>query len=277
VRLIHNPMQRGERPEQSPDGTMTLTEHLGELRQRIIRAALAILVGMIAIMAFYDQVLGFLLEPYDRLCKSDADYCGLASAGGSPSLVITDPVEGLATRFRIAMYGGLLIALPVIMWQIWKFVVPALKANEKRYAIPFIASSVSLFLLGSVIAYLTLEKALQFLIAWAGHDVESLFQVSKYVRLVTLMAFAFGIGFQFPILLVFLQLIDVLQPQQLMSVWRYAIVGIVVAAAVITPSGDPISMTALAVPMLVLYFASAGIGFLVQRRRRRRAEQPAAA
>jgi sec-independent protein translocase protein TatC len=275
VRLIHNPMRRGERPEQSPDGTMTLTEHLGELRQRIIRAALAILVGMIAIMAFYDQVLGFLLEPYDRLCKSDADYCGLASAGGSPSLVITDPVEGLATRFRIAMYGGLLIALPVIMWQIWKFVVPALKANEKRYAIPFIVSSVSLFLLGCTIAYLTLEKALQFLIAWAGHDVESLFQVSKYVRLVTLMAFAFGVGFQFPVLLVFLQLVGVLTPQQLLSAWRYAILGIVVAAAVITPSGDPISLTALAAPMLVLYFVAVGIGFIAQRRSRA-ASAPAA-
>ena len=271
MRLIHNPMRRGdERPEPNPDGTMTLTEHLGELRQRIIRAALALLVGMIVIMAFYDRVLGFLLEPYHKLCESDSDYCPLGSR-----LIITDPVEGLSTRVRIAMYGGLLIALPVIMWQIWKFVVPALKANEKRYAIPFIVSSVTLFLLGSVIAYLTLEKALQFLIAWAGDDVEGLFQVSKYVRLVTLMAFAFGVGFQFPVLLVFLQLVGVLTPQQLLGAWRYAILGIVVAAAVITPSGDPISLTALAAPMLVLYFVAVGIGIIAQRRSRA-ASAPAA-
>jgi sec-independent protein translocase protein TatC len=187
-----------------------------------------------------------------------------------PRLIITDPVEGLSTRVRIAMYGGLLFALPVIMWQIWRFVVPALKSSEKKYAIPFIVSSVSLFLLGCVIAYLTLEKALQFLISWAGEDVESLFQVSKYIRLVTLMAFAFGVGFQFPVLLVFLQLVGVLSPQQLLGAWRYAIVGIVVVAAVITPSGDPISLAALAVPMLLLYFVAAGIGVVAQRRSRAR-------
>jgi sec-independent protein translocase protein TatC len=268
-------MRRGEHPTPSPDGTMTLTEHLAELRQRIIRAALAVLVGMIAIMALYDRVLKFLTQPYDRLCDADPDFCGLAMTDGSPSLLITDPVEGLSTRVRIAMYGGLLIALPVIMWQIWRFVVPALKANEKKYAIPFILSSVTLFLLGCVLAYLTLEKALEFLISWAGQDVENLFQVSKYVRLVTLMAFAFGVGFQFPVLLVFLQLVGVLTPQQLLGAWRYAILGIVVAAAVITPSGDPISLTALAAPMLVLYFVAIGVGLIAQRRSRA-ASAPAA-
>jgi sec-independent protein translocase protein TatC len=265
---LANVLRRGERPARTPDGTMTLTEHLAELRQRIIRAALAVLVGMIVILALYDSVLAFLLRPYERLCGADADFCGLAAEGGVPQLIITDPVEGLSTRVRIAMYGGLLLALPVIMWQLWRFIVPALKANEKKYAIPFIASSVTLFLLGSVLAYLTLEKALEFLISWAGEDVEALFQVSKYIRLVTLMAFAFGVGFQFPVLLVFLQLVGVLSPQQLLGAWRYAIVGIVVLAAVITPSGDPISLTALAAPMLVLYFIAVGIGFLAQRRAR---------
>jgi sec-independent protein translocase protein TatC len=266
MRLAHNPLRRGGRPERTPDATMTLTEHLAELRQRIIRAALAVTVGMIAVLAFYDQVLRFLLEPYERLCLRNPDFCPLTSEGGVPSLIITDPVEGLSTRIRIAMYGGLLIALPVIMWQIWRFVVPALKSNEKRYAIPFIVSSVVLFLLGCVLAYLTLEKALEFLISWAGDDVEAFFQVSKYIRLVTLMAFAFGVGFQFPVLLVFLQLAGVLTPQQLLGAWRYAIVGIVVLAAVITPSGDPISLAALAGPMLVLYFIAAGIGLIAQRR-----------
>jgi sec-independent protein translocase protein TatC len=266
MRLAHNPLRRSDRPERTPDATMTLTEHLAELRQRIIRASLAVVVGMIAILALYDQVLAFLLEPYKRLCDADAEFCGLAQENGAPSLVFTDPVEGLSTRVRIAMYGGLLIALPVIMWQIWRFVVPALKANEKRYAVPFIASSTVLFLLGCLLAYLTLEKALEFLISWAGQDVEHLFQVSKYIRLVTLMAFAFGVGFQFPVLLVFLQLVGVITPQQLIGAWRYAIVGIVLLAAVITPSGDPISLTALAGPMLVLYFIAIGIGMIAQRR-----------
>jgi len=248
---------------------MTLTEHLAELRVRIIRCALAIMIGCIAILAFYDQVLDFLLEPYYSLCESrGGSFCGLAAASGEPRLIINDPLDGLTTRLRIAMYGGLLLAFPIIMWQIWKFVVPALKSNEKRYAIPFIVSSVVLFALGGFLAYITLEKALEFLISWAGQDVESLFLVSKYVRLVGLMVFAFGVGFQFPVLLTFFQFVGIVTPQQLLHFWRYAILGIVVLAAVITPSGDPISLAALAVPMLFLYFVSIGIGLMAQRRSR---------
>lgn len=251
---------------------MTLTEHLAELRQRVIRAGLAVIVGAVAILAFYDPVLRFLTRPYDRLCDDDPQFCGVS---GGATLTILDPLEGLSTRLRIATYGGVLLAIPVIMWQIWRFVVPALKAKEKRYAIPFIVSSVVLFLLGGLLAYLTLERALEFLISWAGEDVQQMFQVSSYVRLVTLMVFAFGVGFQFPVLLTFLQLVGVLTPQQLLGAWRYAMVGIVVMAAVITPSGDPISLTALSAPMLLLYFGAAGIGLLAQRRSRATEHAPA--
>lgn len=257
---------------------MTLTEHLGELRTRIIRAALAITLGAIGILAFYDQVVRFLTRPYRSLCLDRGpEFVGLSvGADCQPDLFIFDPVEGLSTRLRIATYGGLLFAIPVIMWQIWRFVVPALQAKEKKYAIPFILSSVVLFLLGGLLAYLTLEKALEFLISWAGQDVQAAFAVSKYVRLVALMVFAFGVGFQFPVLLVFFQLVGILRPQQLLGHWRYAIVGIVVLAAVITPSGDPISLAALAVPMLVLYFMAIGIGLLAQRRSRSAEHAPAA-
>jgi sec-independent protein translocase protein TatC len=265
------------KPPKTPDGTMTLTEHLAELRVRIVRCALAVTVGAVMVLAFYDPILRFLREPYTALCKErGGQFCGGIGDDGAAILYNLGPLEGFGLRMRIGMYGGLLLALPVVMWQIWRFVVPALKANEKKYAIPFILSSIVLFALGALLAYLTLEKALEFLISWAGQDVQATFQVSKYVSLVGLMAFAFGVGFQFPILLVFLQLVGVLQPQQLLGWWRYAIVSVAVAAAVITPSGDPISMTALAVPMLLLYFASVGIGFFVERRRRR-AEQPAPA
>jgi len=257
------------KPERTPDAVMSLTEHLAELRTRIIRCALSVIIGSIVILAFYDWVLEFLTSPYTQLCiDRGGDFCGLAAEGDSPRLAITDPLEGFSTRLRIATYGGLLFSIPVIMWQIWRFIVPALQAKEKKYAVPFIVSSVALFALGGLLAYLTLEKALEFLISWAGQDVANLFQVSKYVRLVSLMVFAFGVGFQFPVLLVFLQLVGILNPQQLLRSWRYAIVGIVVLAAVITPSGDPISLAALAGPMLVLYFVAAGIGLIAQRRSR---------
>ena len=149
------------------------------------------------------------------------------------------------------------------MWQLWRFIVPALHAKEKRYAIPFVMSSVLLFLLGGFIAYATLEKALEFLISWGGDDVDQAFQVSRYIRLVGLMVAAFGVGFLFPVLLVFLQLVGVLTPRTLLGYWRFAIVGIFVLAAVITPSGDPISLLALSLPMIVLYFLSILVGWVV--------------
>jgi sec-independent protein translocase protein TatC len=266
------PWRRGSaRPvAKTPDDAMTLTEHLAELRVRIIRAALAVVVGAILILAFYDRVLEFLLRPYTNLCeRRGPEFCGLSySESGDVVLFNFDPIEGFSTRLRIATYGGIILALPVIMWQLWRFIVPALHAKEKRYAIPFVVSSVLLFLLGAFLAYSTLERALEFLISWSGSDVDQAFQVSKYVRLVMLMVAAFGVGFLFPVFLVFLQLVGVLTPRTLLGAWRFAIVGVFVLAAVITPSGDPISLLALSLPMCVLYFLSILVGWVVLRRRR---------
>ncbi len=250
------------------DGRMTLTEHLAELRTRIIRSLLAVVVGVIVILAFYDHVLDFLLRPYRSLCADKPEFCELS--GGN--VISIAPLEGFSTRLSIATYGGIILALPVIMWQIWRFVVPALHAKEKKYAIPFVLSSVVLFLLGGYLAYWTLEKALDFLIAWAGSDVQSSFRVSEYVRLVGLMIAAFGAAFEFPVLLVALQLVGVVTPRTLLKGWRYAILVCFVIAAVITPSGDPFSMLALALPMSVFYLISILIGWLVLRARGKTAD-----
>jgi sec-independent protein translocase protein TatC len=240
---------------------MTLTEHLAELRVRIIRAMLAVALGMITILAFYDPVLRFLLRPYRNLCeRKGPEFC-------TAELFALGPLEGFSARVRIALWGGVLLALPVILWQIWRFVVPALHANEKRYAVPFILSSVLLFLLGGTLAFLTIDKALEFLISWSGSEVNEAFQITRYVSLVGLMVAAFGIGFLFPVLLVFLQLVGVVSPQQLLKQWRVAVMAVFVVAAVITPSGDPVSLLLLSVPMTILFFVSVGVGFFVERRR----------
>jgi sec-independent protein translocase protein TatC len=241
--------------------TMTLTEHLGELRVRIIRSALAIAVGMVLIIAFYDQVLEFLKQPYIDLCnEKPADFC-------DPTLNNFTPTEGLATRIRVGMYGGIIMALPVLLWQLWRFIVPALNAKEKKYAIPFILSSLVLFAAGGTLAYLTIDRALDFLISWAGEDVNQIFSVSSYVSLILLMIAAFGVGFLLPVLLVFLQLVGAVTPRRLLGSWRMSIVGIAVLAAVITPSGDPVTLAMLAVPMTVLYFVAILIGWLAVRGR----------
>ena len=148
--------------------------------------------------------------------------------------------------------------------------VPALHDRERKYARYFLVAAVGLFALGSAIAYWTLTKALEFLISWSGEDVSQSYQISKYISLVSLMMLAFGLGLLFPLLLVFLQLANVLTPQTLVKQWRYAVMSIFVIAAVITPSGDPFSLFALAIPMTLLYIVSVIVGLLIQRGRRKR-------
>lgn len=248
-------------PDPTSDEAMTLTQHLAELRSRIIRSVLAVAIGMMGVLAFYEPVLRFLRRPYDNVCKRRPDLvtdCDFFSLG---------PLEGFNARLKISLYGGLILALPVVLWQIWRFVVPALHSKEKRYAIPFVFSSVLLFILGGFFAYFTLDKGLEWLISWSGNDVQQAFQISKYVSFVGLMVAAFGIGFEFPVLLVFLQLVGVLKPRQLIEGWRVAIVVIVVIAAVITPSGDPITLMLLSGPLVLFYFISILIGHLGTRNR----------
>jgi sec-independent protein translocase protein TatC len=240
---------------------MPIMEHLRELRSRIIRCALAVAVGMMVLLATYNPVKDFLTKPYRDLCRERPDF----KCDGS--LFSLGPLDGFSARMRICAYGGLVLALPVIMWQIWRFIVPALSKKERTYAVPFIASSVLLFTVGCYLAYWTLDKALEFLISWSGTDVTQAYQVTKYVSLVVMMMLAFGVGFLSPVLLVFLQLAGAIKPQTLLKQWRYAIMGIFVTAAVITPSGDPISMLALAVPLSILYLVAILVGWLLTRRR----------
>lgn len=245
---------------------MSLGEHLGELRMRLIRSIIAVALGASAILAFYDPVLQFLTRPYRQLCKDRPDF----NCDGS--LFALGPLDGLAARMRIAGYGGLIVALPVILWQLWRFIVPALNKKEKQYTIPFIVSSVVLFATGGALAYWTLSKALEFLISWSGTEVNQAFQITKYVSLVILMILAFGVGFLTPLLIVFLQLVGVVTPTTLIKQWRIAIVAIFFVAAVITPSGDPITLMALGLPLTFLYFVAILIGFIAIRKRARRDE-----
>lgn len=242
---------------------MSLGEHLGELRMRLIRSIIAVALGASAILAFYDPVLKFLTRPYRELCKDRPDF----NCDGS--LFALGPLDGLSARMKIAGYGGLIIALPVVLWQLWRFIVPALSKKEKKYTIPFIGSSVVLFVGGCALAYWTLSRALEFLISWSGTEVNQAFQITKYVSLVILMVLAFGVGFLSPLLIVFLQLVGVLTPRTLIKQWRIAIVTIFFMAAIITPSGDPITLMALGVPLTLLYFVAILIGFIATRKRAR--------
>jgi sec-independent protein translocase protein TatC len=246
-------------PMQHDDARMTLVEHLTELRDRIIKIVVAVLVGMVVAFFLYDAIFNILLEPYEKIASSSL-------TGGK--LLQVDPLEGFGIRMKLAAYGGVAFAMPVILWQIWRFVTPGLYAHERRYAIPFVVSALVLFLLGAGLAFYTLPKALEFLVDIGGTDnFVTAFAPGKYFTLITYMMLAFGIGFEFPILLIFLQLVGVLSSQALRRTRRYAIVGICIVVAVITPSGDPISMLMLSVPMALFYEASIIVGRLIERRR----------
>jgi sec-independent protein translocase protein TatC len=244
-----------DKAEQPPDEErMTLVEHLSELRSRIVKSVVALVVGSTIGFLLSNRVLAWLIDP----------YCA-AQKGKDCRLVVIDPLEGFATRLKLAIFIGAFIAAPVVLWQVWRFVTPGLHKNEKRYAIPFIVSSIALFVAGGVIAVLTFPKALDFLIGIGGPNLVPLFSPSKYLRLYMLVVVAFGVSFEFPILLVFLQLARILRSKQLSGWRRPAIVVIFVFAAVITPSQDPITLFAMAVPMVAFYEASILIGKLLKR------------
>ena len=240
---------------------MSFWDHLGELRNRLIKSILAVAVGGAVVFAFYNQVLDWLVRPYCQALEN-------ASPDQACSLVITDVLEGFRTRVRVAIYGGIALAMPVILWQLWRFVTPALYPRERRYAVPFVASGVLLFALGAALAYWSLARAIDFLITVSGEDVETLLRPSPYLSFVVFMMLAFGVGFEFPIVLLFLQLAGIVEPEQLSAVRRYAIIGIVVLVAVITPSGDPITLAALAIPLYVFYELSIVVGSFLTRSRR---------
>jgi sec-independent protein translocase protein TatC len=255
----------------TPDDRMTFTEHLAELRNRLIKSVLAIFAGATIVFLFYDPILHFLSVPYEDWC---ADNFGRCASGGD--FIITGPLDGFAIRIKVAGWGGLALALPIVLWQVWRFITPGLHPKEKKYAVPFILTSVALFFLGAAIAYWTLPKALDFLISFSGSSVAPLFTPNSYISLVVLMMVAFGLGFLFPVFLVFLQLVGVLTPRTLSKFRRYAYVIIVIGAAVITPSGDPYSMLALALPSVVFYEISILIGRLIVRSKAKAAARAAA-
>ncbi len=235
---------------------MTLVEHIGELRRRLIVSVTALMITATLAFVIYPHILNFLKEPYCNVVGPK--HC---------LLYVTGPLEGLALRIKIATYGGLFLASPVILWELWRFITPGLRRNEKRYALPFIAASMILFATGAVLAYYTFPHALQFLGKVGGPSLHQIYSPSNYLGLIVALMVVFGLTFEFPVVLVSLELAGVLQPAKLASWRRWAIVLLVAFAAVITPSGDPFSMMALAIPLYGFYELSIVIGKLLLRGR----------
>lgn len=234
--------------------TMSFFSHLIELRKRLMISVIALGIG---------SVVAYFLAP--ALINWIAHFYTDASHQDDARLAQTTVLDGFVLRIKVATYGGFVLASPVWLFQLWRFITPGLAKKEKKFALPFLGSSIFLFLAGGAVSLLTLTKALTWLLTSGGVDYFQVINANSYVSFVVLMFVAFGISFEFPVVLVFLLIARVLNTRQLRSWRRAAILIIVIFAAVITPSQDPYSLFLMAIPMYVFYEASILIGRTLKR------------
>ena len=240
--------------------------HLAELRRRLIFSLVALGCGALACWFLYPFVVDALLGPYCEVIDPNAE--GL-DASGECRLLVLDPLEPLGIRMSVAGYGGLILASPVLLWHALRFVVPGLDAREKRFTLAFVFAGILLFAAGVALALWSIPRALGFLSNIGGDDLVSFFSPRRYLGFVVKMSVAFGVGFEMPVLLVFAQFTGLVSTARLKRSRHYAILGIVVLGAVLTPSGDPLTLLILSGPMYLLYELAILVGALRQRRRER--------
>jgi sec-independent protein translocase protein TatC len=233
---------------------MTLVEHLAELRRRIIMSAAGVAAGGTVAFIFYSHILRFFEQPLCRVLKHQACV-----------LYVTSPLDPLGIRLKVAAYVGVVLALPIVLFQLWRFVTPGLNPREKRYSIPFILASMAFFAFGGFMAWVTFPHALAWLTGIGGPNLRPIYTPQDYLRLIVILMLVFGLAFEFPVVLVSLEVARVLSPAKLSAWRRRSIVIITAFAAVATPSSDPFSMLGMAVPMYLFYELSILVGRLLKR------------
>jgi sec-independent protein translocase protein TatC len=224
------------------DTPMPLTAHLAELRSRLIWCMLALAGGFIVCYALSDKIVAALQSPPVLV--------------GQPikvPLQIIAPAEAFVTYIKVGLIVGLFLVLPLILYQLWKFVAPGLLEHEKKYTVPFIVGSAGLFYSGGVIFYLVLPFIIRFLLSFAKGDIKAQLSVGYYVTFCVRLMIAFGLVFQLPMVVVFLTQLGLVSSRLLVQYFRHAVVLIFVVAAVLTPTTDPLSLLFMVLPMLLLY------------------------
>jgi len=215
-------------------------EHLEELRNRIVKSLIA--VGLGTIVAFFasDWILEVLTRPYE-IAIPDA------------SLAFFRPTEAFSLVMRMSLFGGFIIASPIVLYQLWRFVAPALTSKEKRWAVPIVTVFVALFLIGIGVGYWALSRGLGFLLEFGGDSLDPVIGADFYLKFAMRFILAFGISFEFPVFIFAAAAVGAISSAQLRKGRRWAVLVIVVFAAIITPTGDPLTLSMLAVPMYLLY------------------------
>jgi sec-independent protein translocase protein TatC len=260
-------------PAEEPAGAMTFFEHLSELRKRIIYSLYAIGAGALVGVYFSKYFIGWLNRPVLK---------ALADAHLDPKLIYTHPAGGLNLVITVGVYLGIAVASPVVLYQIWLFVAPALYKHERGAITGFLLSTVFLFLSGILFGYfITLPYILHFMVNPGplfnlGHDVTPMISVNEYFDLILLMLLSIGLMFELPVLIFFLSLFGIVTPKFLWKNFRYAILIISLGAAIAAPP-DALSMLIFMAPMVGLYFVGIAVSAVVTRRRERRLAGPAEA
>lgn len=239
-------------------GMMSILDHLNELRRRLTSAAIAILITTVLSFIFAEQLLEFLLAPYSR------------SIEGGAALQTLRPTEGIETYFRVSLLSGIILAMPVILFEFWRFIRPALRKNEERYIYIFIPSALLLFGLGIAFAwYVLAPAAIYFLANFMGDIFRAEWTGQEYISFVTRLLLWIGLSFQMPIIIYVIARVGLVTATALKNQWRVAVVLIAVLAAVITPSIDPVTMLLTMAPLFILYILSIGLAVIGERQFRR--------
>jgi sec-independent protein translocase protein TatC len=246
------------------DARMPLVEHIREFRTRLIRSVLAILVGCVAGWFLYEEIVDVLIEP---VCQEGIK--GVAD-GRCEALVVTGIIGPLSLQLKVSFFTGLVVASPVWLYQLWAFLAPGLHRHEKRWAFAFVGTGLPLFALGAGLAYLILPTAVKILLGLTPGDVSSIVTFDEYLDFVLRMLLVFGISFELPLLLILANISGVMSARRIRAWWRGMVMGICVFAAAATPTGDPLTMGALALPMIVLYLVAVAFTTMRERRRERR-------
>ncbi|MGC2296246.1 MAG: twin-arginine translocase subunit TatC [Candidatus Dormiibacterota bacterium] len=233
----------------SDDREMSLVEHLEELRRVVIVSLIAWVVATAVAFAFNHQLVWILERPLHlALARTHSPF--------GQRIVITSPIEGLSIPLKVAAFGGAILALPVVVWQVWTFVRPGLKRSERNLAFPFIFGSLFFFALGGLFAYFILPIGLTFLATFLGSDAIYLPDLNAYISFLALVVVVFGITFEMPVVLCTLGAARVLTSAKLRAWRKPAIFIIILAALVVTPGADPFTPTFLSVALILFYEGS---------------------
>ncbi|WP_250007997.1 twin-arginine translocase subunit TatC [Actinoplanes sp. M2I2] len=255
--------------QQASDGSMTLIDHIRELRNRLFIASLGLIVGLIIGFIVSQPVFHLLEQPYCRLPSSIA-----INADGTPycDWVVLNVTDTLILRLKIALWVGLIVGSPVWLYQLWAFIAPGLHRHERKWAYVFVAIAAPLFAAGGVLAYFVVGHSLAFIMEAGVLGEATKLEVSSYVGFVTNMILIFGVAFEFPLILLMLNFTGVVSAKKLLSWWRIVVFLSFAFAAIATPDPGPFGMTLLALCMVVLYLIATGVAALNDRRKGRKEE-----